>query len=219
MGVSFFVSEKGKTAMSKFTEYIGSQFGNPHGIIGKICCLIMNTINKTMYKKMMSLITIKSEERILDIGYGNGYLFKQIYKKCKADMYGVDISDDMKCQAMRNNQAAIKEQNLHLQVGDCCDLNYEDNYFSAVTSINTIYFWKDIKKGLSEIKRVLKDGKSFYNILYTKEWLDKLSYTKKGFKKFETEQLVEFGRAVGFKKIEIEEIVKGKSFAVIYTKS
>ena len=25
--------------MGKFTEYIGSQFGNPHGFVGKICCI------------------------------------------------------------------------------------------------------------------------------------------------------------------------------------
>ena len=36
--------------MSKFTEYIGSQFGNPRGFVGKVCCLIMNIINKAMYK-------------------------------------------------------------------------------------------------------------------------------------------------------------------------
>ena len=32
--------------MSKFTEYIGSQFGNPRGVIGKVCCILMNIINK-----------------------------------------------------------------------------------------------------------------------------------------------------------------------------
>lgn len=66
---------------------------------------------------------------------------------------------------------------------------------------------------------MLKPGKSFYNVMYTKEWLDKLSYTKNGFKKFEVEELVDLGTKVGFKKIEVKDIVKGKSFVVIYTKS
>ena len=42
--------------MSKFAEYIGSQFGNPHGFVGRICCVIMNVINKSMYKKTVDLI-------------------------------------------------------------------------------------------------------------------------------------------------------------------
>lgn len=37
--------------MGNFSEYIGSQFGNPRGIIGKCCCLIMNMINRAMYKR------------------------------------------------------------------------------------------------------------------------------------------------------------------------
>lgn len=55
--------------------------------------------------------------------------------------------------------------------------------FAAVTSINTVYFWNNTVKGLSEIRRVLKLGATFYNVVYTKEWLDKLFYTKKGFQK------------------------------------
>ena len=38
-------SDRKSVIMSKFTDYIGSQFGNPRGIIGKICCIIMNIIN------------------------------------------------------------------------------------------------------------------------------------------------------------------------------
>ncbi|MGN0666247.1 MAG: class I SAM-dependent methyltransferase [Huintestinicola sp.] len=204
--------------MGKFTEYIGEQFGNPHGFIGKICCVIMNVINRPMYRKTVSLLNVKPDERVLDIGYGNGYLHELIYKKTKADLHGIDISEDMMTQAKKRNRKPLNDGKLFLEVGDCCKLKYADNYFSAVTSINTVYFWTDTLKGLSEIHRTLKNNASFYNVVYTKEWLDKLSYTEKGFKKFEPEQLIELGRKAGFEKIEVKEIVNGKSFAVIYTK-
>ena len=45
--------------MSKFAEYIGGQFGNPRGFIGKICCVLMNIINKTMYKNTVSMMNLK----------------------------------------------------------------------------------------------------------------------------------------------------------------
>ena len=76
----------------------------------------------------------------------------------------------------------------------------------------------DTVKGLSEICRVLKPGKSFYNVVYTKEWLDKLAYTKKGFRKYELEEFIQLGKLAGFEKVEVKDIVKGKSFVVIYTK-
>lgn len=204
--------------MSKFTEYIGKQFGDPHGFVGKVCCMIMNVINKPMYLKVVDEVRLSGGEKLLDIGYGNGYLLQKLYKKAKAELYGIDISEDMKTQAENRCKNAKSDGRLFLRVGDCCDLPYDDEMFSAVTSVNTVYFWSDTVKGLSEIRRTLKTGGSFYNIVYTKEFLDKLSYTKKGFRKFSPEELTELGRKSGFDNIEVRDIVKGKSFAVIYTK-
>lgn len=204
--------------MSKFTEYIGRQFGDPHGFVGKVCCMIMNVINKPMYLKVVDEVRLSGGEKLLDIGYGNGYLLQKLYKKVKAELYGIDISEDMKTQAENRCKNAKSDGRLFLRVGDCCDLPYDDEMFSAVTSVNTVYFWSDTVKGLSEIRRTLKTGGSFYNIVYTKEFLDKLSYTKKGFRKFSPEELTELGRKSGFDNIEVRDIIKGKSFAVIYTK-
>ena len=67
--------------MSKFTEYIGRQFGDPHGFVGKVCCIIMNIINKPMYLKVVDEVTVKNDEKVLDIGYGNGCLLQKLYKK------------------------------------------------------------------------------------------------------------------------------------------
>lgn len=204
--------------MSKFTEYIGSQFGNPRGFVGKVCCVLMNIINKAMYKNTVSVMNISPDENMLDIGYGNGYLLNCVYKKTKANLYGIDISEDMKIQATKRNKKALRDGKLFLDTGDCCDLKYADDFFAAVTSINTVYFWEDTLKGLSEIYRTLKAGGSFYNVVYTKEWLNKLSYTEKGFKKYGPEELAQFGRTAGFENIQVKDIVKGKSFVVIYTK-
>lgn len=204
--------------MSKFTEYIGSQFGNPRGFVGKVCCLIMNVINRAMYTKTVSMIDVNACHKVLDIGYGNGYLLKRLDKNKNMQLYGIDISQDMLQAATKRNANAAKAGRLHLEVGDCCDLQYPENSFDAVTSINTVYFWSDTVKGLQEIRRVLAPGASLYNVVYTKEWLDKLSYTKKGFKKFEPDDLVALGKKAGFERIEIKTVMKSKSFMVIYQK-
>lgn len=204
--------------MSKFSEYIGSQFGNPRGIVGRICCFIMNRINQAMYDGALSLLELEEDDNILDIGYGNGYLLHRIYKHNKVNLYGIDISEDMRYQAEDRNMTAKKDGRLFLSIGDCCDLPYNADFFNAVTSVNTIYFWGDTVRGLSEIRRTLKEGCSFCNIVYTKEFLDRLSYTQKGFKKFDPEQLIESGRQAGFENISVHDIVKGKSFAIIYRK-
>ncbi|MCC0649936.1 class I SAM-dependent methyltransferase [Clostridioides sp. ZZV15-6598] len=204
--------------MKKFTEYIGSQFGNPRGIIGKCCCLIMNTINQKMYKSLISCIRLNEQSRLLDIGYGNGYLIQQIYKKYSTDICGIDISKDMKELATKQNLKGIEDGKIQLSIGNCCNLEYKDNSFDIVTSINTIYFWDDTTKGLSEIFRVLKPEGIFYNVVYSKEWLQKLSYTKE-FQLFDKENLILLGEKVGFSEITIEDIVNGKSYLVQYRKN
>lgn len=204
--------------MNKFSKYISSQFKNPRGIGGVIISIIQNVINKTMYKRAVSLINLQSNENILDIGYGNGHLLEMIYRKNPVNMYGIDISSDAKDMATKKNKKADSVGQLHLKVGDCCDLPYEDDMFAAVTSINTVYFWTDTVKGLSEIRRTLKKGKSFYNIVYTKEYLNTIKYTQIGYKKFEPEELIEYGKQAGFESIELKEIISGKSYVVIYTK-
>ena len=204
--------------MSKLTEYIGSQFGNPRGIIGFICCKCMNVINKKMYKKTVSLLSLNRNQKLLDIGYGNGFLIKLADKMFGCSLYGIDISEDMKALAQKRNKNALKDNRLNFEVGYCCNLRFADNTFDAVSSINTVYFWSDTAKGLSEIRRCLVPGGCFINAVYTKEWLSRTKMADKGFKKFEPEELVALGKQAGFEKIEISEIVKGKSFAVIYWK-
>lgn len=205
--------------MSRLTEYIGSQFGKPRGFVGTVCCKIMNVINNRLYKKAISLLQLTAGDKLLDIGYGNGYLLKLADRKFACQLYGIDISEDVKILAQKRNAAALQVGRLHLEIGDCCNLAFADESFDAVTSVNTVYFWDDTVKGLAEIRRCLATGGLFVNVVYTKEWLNRTKMAEKGFKKFERAELVEFGRQAGFEHIETVDIIKGKSFAVIYTKS
>lgn len=200
--------------MGKISKYIGKQFSRPHGIMGRICCFLQNVANKKMYRKVATCIPAVENSRVLDIGYGNGHLIKKIYKKSKPEIYGIDISEDMLKLASKRNKKGIKCNKIHLSVGDCCSLTFNDCSFDFVTSVNTVYFWKDTLKGLTEICRVLKSGGYFYNVLYSKEFLQKLSYTKESFKFFEKEDFLSLGKQAGFFDIEITDISKGNSYLV-----
>lgn len=204
--------------MSKIGDYFALQCGNPHGVIGKIMTWAMNRANSVMYKGIVDELKISPKTRILDVGFGNGYFEKLIIQKSRCFITGIDISEDMKKTASKRNKRALKNGQLFLEIGDCCALPYDDDMFSAVSSINTIYFWSDTVKGLSEIRRVLKKGKSFYNLIYTKEWLGKLSYTEKGFKKFEADELVELGKKAGFQRIRIKRLGNNYGLLIVYMK-
>ncbi len=204
--------------MNRFTQYIGRQFGNPHGLMGKVVCVIMNVINKKMYINTISSLDLQKNDNLLDIDYGNGYLLRLAYRKQPVHFLRNRYFGRYASFGSQKNKKAHQAHQLHLSVGDCCHLHYADDFFDAVTSVNTVYFWEDTVKGLREIHRCLKKGACFYNVVYTQEWLDSLEYTKEGFKKFSPNELKAQGYQAGYTEITVKDIVKGKSFAVIYKK-
>lgn len=195
-----------------FYKYIGSQFSNPRGIIGKVCCIIMNIMNKSMYHNVANRITLSSNSKLLDIGYGNGYFIHKLYHKSKSNFYGIDISEDILKNASKKNKKGIARKKVHLEIGDCCNMSYRDNFFDVVTSVNTIYFWNDTKKGLSEIYRVLKKDGVFLNAFYSKAFLQQLKYTREGFQYFEPKEIKNLAKKVGFSNVIIKRLSNGKGF-------
>ena len=204
--------------MGKILEYFGSQCGNPRGIIGNIMTWGMNRANKEMYRAIVNAVRLDSGKEILDVGYGNGYLIEQLYDKAKCKIYGIDISNDMLEQASKKNKQGINKGMIQLSVGDCCNLNFGNNSFDIVTTMNTIYFWNDTLKGMQEIYRVLKNDGIFINAVFTRESLEKVAYTKNVFKFFEREDYIILGKQAGFQKVDFKELANGFSFLVIYKK-
>ena len=185
--------------MGKISGYIGSQFVNPHGLVGFFCRRTINRQNKKMYEKIISLAGEKSFQKILDIGYENDFMIKTLDKKFSPEIFGI---------AGKINFSQDKSSTLP----------FESEFFDAIFSVNSIYFWDDTLRALKEIHRCMKDGAVFYNAVYTREWMDSRSYTERGFKKFEPVELIVLGREAGFEKILVHEIVHRKSFVVEYRK-
>jgi len=80
--------------MGKLGDYLASQCGNPRGVIGKIMTWAMNRANNVMYKGIIEEINISPKTKILDVGFGNGYLEKLIIRKSPCSITGIDISEE-----------------------------------------------------------------------------------------------------------------------------
>ena len=204
--------------MSKFSKMLGQQFANPHGFVGWVCCRIMNIINRQMYRSVVKGLEAGDSDTILDVGYGNGYLLRQLDKKFGCNLYGIEVSSDAEKLTVKRNKKSVIIGRMRLLQADCCDMPFDEQTFEFITSVNTIYFWQDTEKGLSEIARVLKPNGKFYNVVYSREWLQKLAYTKEGFKFFDQQDYIDLGKKAGFVKVEIVDIKKNKNFLVVFTK-
>jgi ubiquinone/menaquinone biosynthesis C-methylase UbiE len=201
--------------MKQIYKYIAQQFGNPTGLGGKISTFIMNCLNRKQYNAVIKNIDIQATDTILDIGFGNGFLIRRLSNKNFHKIYGIDISPDMLKTATGKNRKKIEQGKIELRLADVQDLPFDNSSIDKVYTINTIYFWQDINKGFSEIKRVLKPNGIFLNVVYSKEWLSKLPITQYGFEKYSISELEKITKDNGMKIVEINEIVKNKSYCII----
>ena len=196
-------------------KYISQQFGKPTGINGTISTSIMNIMNQTQYKGIINNLNCSPNDRILDIGFGNGYLINNLAKISQATFHGIEISDDMIKTGCKRNRKLIEQEKVHLTKGDVMDIPFENAYFDKIYTVNTVYFWKDLDKSLLEIKRVLKPNGTFINAIYSKEWLDKIRYTQHGFYKYSPDELVKITSRNGLNILNVIETKKGISYCII----
>ena len=110
-------------------------------------------------KKVVQLVEKTNPESVLDIATGTGDLAINLSKTGAKKIVGLDISEGM----LAVGRKKIKEKNLSAKIemiqGDSEALPFEDNSFDAITVAFGVRNFENLKKGLSEILRVLKpDG-------------------------------------------------------------
>ena len=179
---------------------------------------MMNCLNKKLYEAVTENLNIQPTDTILDIGFGNGYLVRRLSKKNLQKICGIDISLDMLKVTTKKSRKKIEQGKVELLLADVQDLPFENALIDKIYTINTVYFWRDIHRGFAEIKRVLKSNGVFLNVIYLKDWLDKLPVTQYGFSKYTAEQIEKITIDGGLKIERIVEIQSGKSICVIARK-
>ncbi len=94
---------------------------------------------------------------VLDIGCGNGKMLKYLQQKTNANIYGFDYSENA-----INNANKFGLNNAEFQQAVIGEIEYPENKFDVIISMDTIYFAKDIKSFVSQVKSWLKPNGVFF---------------------------------------------------------
>lgn len=202
-----------------FVKNISGQFGNPEGLAGKIITKLQNVFNKKLYVATKKNLICGKNAKVLDIGFGNGYMLEQLAKSSSIKLMGIDISRDMLENATKRCNEYISEERIKLSVGNVSNLEFTDHSIDEVYTINTIYFWEDIDKGFREVFRVLKPKGAFVNTFCTKNYLDKVACTKYGFAKYSEKEIEEVAVRNNFTVEKVITIKKGMCYSYRFRKS
>jgi demethylmenaquinone methyltransferase/2-methoxy-6-polyprenyl-1,4-benzoquinol methylase len=109
-------------------------------------------------KKAIRLLEIDKPQLILDVATGTGDFAIQALKLHPKKVIGVDISEGMLEVGRKKMIDRGIEQLIEMRSGDSENLPFEENKFDAIIVAFGVRNFEDLKKGLSEMLRVLKPG-------------------------------------------------------------
>jgi ubiquinone/menaquinone biosynthesis C-methylase UbiE len=133
------------------------QFAKPTGTVGWMVGHLMAMKNGDRSEWIFSLLDLKPQDRVLEIGFGSGTDVLRA-SRMVAFVGGIDHSEVMVKQASRRNAAGIRDGRIKLQLGSANKLPYPEAHFDKIFAINSAQFWKDSVNTIGELGRVLKRG-------------------------------------------------------------
>jgi ubiquinone/menaquinone biosynthesis C-methylase UbiE len=203
-------------------KFLSQQLARPSGWFGRFfTSRWLEKINVRMNALALECLNLQSAERVLEIGFGSGSLLEAILKTGKCHhVAGLELSAEMIAFANRRLAAHIQSQTLQLAQGRIEDLPFASASFSKVVSVNTLYFWTDTKQALRECARVLTDGGQLILCYNAKEDMQNWPGHVHGFTLYDTSEVENLLRDVGFVNIatrSLQDPTQGLVHSVVAT--
>jgi len=115
-------------------------------------------IDKLWRKTAIKMMKPYQPKVILDVATGTADFAIQALKLNPQEVVGVDISEGMLDMGRQKIDKLGKREVIRLVKGDSENLQFPENKFDAVTVAFGVRNFEDLRKGLAEIRRVLKPG-------------------------------------------------------------
>lgn len=131
-----------------------------HVLSMKIDVLWRNTLVKWMSKDV--------PKEVLDVATGTGDLAIAVQKGTGADVVGLDLSQQMLNVGIDKIKKLNLDPKISMQKGDAENLPFDNNKFDAVSVAFGVRNFENLEKGLSELRRVVKENSSVYILEFSK---------------------------------------------------
>ncbi len=123
----------------------------------------MEAHHRPFTEPALELMRLRADERVMDLGCGNGWLSRQIAALVpQGTVVGMDVSEEMLRRAER---ASAGLANLRFLPGSAQKIPWRDDSFTRVISVESAFYWPDPAQGLAEIFRVLSARGSLWIII------------------------------------------------------
>jgi SAM-dependent methyltransferase len=103
-------------------------------------------------------LNITKESHVLDIACGKGTTAIYLTEKYGCRVTGIDISEDLLCEAKKLVGKRRTENRITFQIADAMKLPFPDNSFDVAVSQAILVLVEDKVKAIQEAHRVIKSG-------------------------------------------------------------
>ncbi|RIV24970.1 methyltransferase domain-containing protein [Fibrisoma montanum] len=200
---------------------IAGQLRQPHGDAGIEVGQRMNVGNEIINRRAIAQLTVQPDDRVLELGPGNGYFAREIVTVHPSVRYvGCDFSNVMIEQARQLNIDLVQSGQAQFILRADATLPFADASFEKVLTINTLYFWDDPAAELAEIRRVLVPGGRIVIGIRPRRVMEQMAFVQYGFTTYAPEEAADLLTKNGFKltsltdEPEPDQIFFGKSIAM-----
>ena len=128
--------------------------------------------NINWFQWIFSQIDFKKVNRLLELGCGNGRLWKQLsFDLRHREIYLSDLSKGMVEDTKRN----LNNSDFSYLVIDCHQIPFKNDFFDAIVANHMLFYLKDLHQGLNEIHRVIEKDGYFYCTTYSSKHMQELT--------------------------------------------
>ena len=145
-----------------FSSFFSEQARKPDGLFGRmVMSIVFDRGNAFLNNFVNELISVKIDDRIIEIGFGTGKLIDKMAQQIDTGLIeGVDFSKVMVSIARKRNKKNITKGKVKILEGNFDEMPFEKESFTKACSINTLYFWSEPAQTAKKIAEILKpDGK------------------------------------------------------------
>jgi len=187
-------------------QAIANQLRQPNGEHAIEVGEKMNEGNLQINLNTIEVLQLSANDNVLEIGMGNGFFVKDILSKDINIKYsGCDFSSEMVDEASLKNKEYINGGRAQFYFASADHLPFQKEVFNKVFSINTLYFWENPERVLSEISRVLRPKGQLFISIRPKSIMRLYPFVKFGFQMYSKEDLSDLLAQNGFKVVSIVE--------------
>lgn len=183
---------------------LAPQLARPRGLFGRVVAAFMNRGNRRMNAFTIESLALRPEDRVLEVGFGGGLnLLPLLDRVPRGAVVGIDPSDTMVDAARARHRSLVASGRLRLERGVVEQLPLDDGAFDAISTVNTIYFWKDPAAGACELMRVLRSGGRLAITLLPRDRMEKLGMPREIFRYWAPEEVQSLLTAAGFADVRV----------------